>query len=120
MITPVERAAAVYEREPCSYTFKEDLEFHLLNGFVFSRPDFFVMGRPVVRSAPADIITGHHRFHSSDCDTWHVYLVAGNMARMWDMLPWELPFVSIERGNVLKFYRLASIRRLTGGIPITP
>lgn len=115
MMTPYQRAARVYELEPCARTFAEDLEWHLVNGFVFSRPDFFVMGRPVVSTVatfdPGKIV-GLHRFPSSLCDCWHVYLMAGNVARAWDMLPWELPLVSFERGNVLRVHRLAAIRRL--------
>lgn len=114
MMTPYQRAARVYELESCARTFAEDLEWHLVNGFVFSRPDFFVMGRPVVSTAPdRSLIVGLHRFPSAVCDCWHVYLMAGNMARAWDMLPWELPLVSFERGNVLRVHRLAAIRRLS-------
>lgn len=113
MMTSYQRAARVYELEPCARTFAEDVEWHLANGFVFSRPDFFVMGRPVVSQADPALVVGLHRFPSVVCDCWHVYLHAGNMARAWDMLPWELPLVSFERGNVLRVYRLAAIRRLS-------
>lgn len=112
-MTPVEKAAAVYESEPCAYSFKQDLEFYLLNGFVFSRPDFFIMGRPVVSTAPVDMITGHHRFSSASCDCWHMALAGGNLSRMWPMLPWELPLVCFQRGNELRFAKLSSMRRLS-------
>lgn len=115
MLSPAERAAQVYEREWCARSFREDLSWHLTNGFVFSRPDFFVMGRPVVAYTAPDCIVGQYKYPSGICDCWHIYLFAGNIARAWDMLPWELPLVSFERGagNVLRFYRLSSIRRLT-------
>ncbi len=112
-MSPFAQALAVYEREPCARTFREDLDWHLLNGFVFSRPDFFVMGRPVIASADPALIVGQHRFPSGLCDCWHVYLMAGNVARAWAMLPWELPLVSFERCNVLRFHRLAAMRRLS-------
>jgi hypothetical protein len=112
-MTPVEKAAAVYDRFPTAFTFKRDLEFYLLNGFVFSRPDFFIMGRPVVSTATAEEISGHHRFSSAACDCWHMYLAAGNLSRMWAMLPWELPLVSFQRGNELRFAKLSSMRRLS-------
>lgn len=118
-MTPVERAAAVYRSEPCAHTFRADLEFYLLNGFVCSRPDYFVMGRPVMRHASQDLIVGHYRFPSGACDCWHVALHSGNVARAWDFLPWDLPWVSFERENVLRFHTLRSIRRLSGGRPIS-
>lgn len=116
-VNPIDLARHVYQSEPCARSFEQDLTWHLENGFVFSRPDFFVMGRPVVSSAPRMFIVGQHRFPSSVCDCWHVYLMAGNVAKAWSMLPWELPWVSFERENVLRFHRLASIRRLSGGFP---
>jgi hypothetical protein len=112
-VIPYTEALAVYTREPCARSFREDLEWHLLNGFVFSRPDFFVMGRPVVSQAAPEMIVGQHRFPSGLCDCWHIYLFAGNVARAWDMLPWDLPLVSFERSNVLRFHSLAAMRRLS-------
>ena len=54
---PYAEARAVYDREPCRRTFNEDLELHLMNGLVFSTPEFFLMGRAVPRGAcHADII----------------------------------------------------------------
>jgi hypothetical protein len=116
-MAPVDLARHVYKSEPCVRTFEQDLNWHLEHGFVFSRPDFFVMGRPVVHTAPAIYIVGQHRFPSAVCDCWHVYLMAGNVGRAWSMLPWDLPWVSFERENVLRFHPLASIRRLSGGFP---
>lgn len=114
-MTPVEQAAAVYERETCARTFREDLEAHLLHGFVFSRPDFFVMGRPVIRTAdPALIVNPWHHFPSSECDCWHVFLFAGNMLPAWRIMPWDLPWFSWERKNELRFVRVESMRRLAG------
>jgi hypothetical protein len=113
MKSPVERAAEVYERTPCAYSFAVDLEFHLLHGFVFSRPDYFVMGRPVVAAATQALIVDHYRFPSGSCDCWHIWLAAGNLARMWGVLPWEMPRVSFQRGDELRFAALAAMRRLS-------
>jgi hypothetical protein len=112
-MTPVERAAQIYQAELCAHTFREDMEFYLLNGFVFSRPDFFVMGRPVVSVASQEQITGHHRFPSRGCDCWHIHLAAGNLPRMWAMLPWDMAIISFERKNELRFLKLSTMRRLS-------
>lgn len=119
-MTPYELAQRVYQSEPCARTFAQDMEWHLCNGFVYSTPEYFAMGRPVVRTAPTEILVGLHRFPATVCDCWHIYLVAGDMAKAWSILPWDLPWVSMERKNVLKFYRLDSIRRLSGARPIIP
>jgi len=119
-MTPYEMAQRVYRSEPCARTFEHDITWHLNNGFVFSTPAFFVMGRPVVSAARPEIIVGLNRFPATICDAWHVYLMAGDMSKAWGILPWELPMVTIERRNVLKVYRLDSIRRLSGTRPKTP
>lgn len=114
-LMPVEKAAAVYSTEACSRPFREDLEAHLLEGFVFSRPDYFIMGRPVERGADqAQVTDPWYRFTWDKCDCWHVFLFSGNLVRAWGILPWPLPWISFERKNELRFYSLEAIRRLSG------
>lgn len=104
-MTPVELAAAVYTQEPCVRTFREDLEAHLLNGYVFSTPGSFVMGRPVCSSAPrGDIVNPWVRFEKAESDAWLVYLMAGDVAEAVGLLPYPLPRMGWERGNVLRFW----------------
>jgi hypothetical protein len=118
-MTTVEKAARIYQLEPCGGTFLSDLEAHLLHGFVFSRPDLFVMLRPVRLMFDADgrvcnkadIIDPWICHHDPDC--WHVALFAGNAARAWEFLPWDMPWMSFERKNVLRFYRTESLRNHT-------
>lgn len=108
-MTPVELAAAVYEQEPCARTFREDLEAHLLNGYVHSTRDFFVMGRVVRSDAPAgDVVNPWVRFDNGDA--WLVYLMAGDLRGALDMLPYDLPRIGWERGNVLRFWPLKKVR----------
>lgn len=116
MTSPYQKARDVYALETCARTFEEDLRLHLEWGVVISRPDFFIMGRPVCSSAaPAKIVDPHFRFESIGIDCWHVYLAAGNVARAWAYLPFPLPLISFERKNVLKFYSLDRLKRLHCG-----
>ena len=117
---PFELAKGVYGLEPCARTFEEDLTWHHQHGFVFSTPSFFVMGRPVCSVAAPEFIVGQVDFPPDLCDAWHVYLMAGDISKVWSILPWELPLITIERRNVLKVYRLDSIRRLSGARPLLP
>lgn len=117
MKTPYEKAREVYEREPCKRSFEEDMRLHMLGGFVFSRPDLFIMGRPVVSLAEAGrIVDPAYHFEWGLCDCWHVHLCAGNIVRAFALMPWPLPLVSFERKNDLRFYAMASIERLSGAI----
>lgn len=111
-MTPLEQAVAVYSREPCARTFDEDLRLHLENGYVVSTPDFFVMARPVWRGMNEFLIVNPAEgCHPAFRDCWHVYLLAGSIQKALTALPYDLPWMSWERGNVLRFFRLDSIRR---------
>lgn len=112
-MTPAQQAAAVYRREECARTFQEDLEAHMLNGYVFNTPTFFMMGRPVARLAdPKLIVNPWHKFEREACDCWLVYLYAGDLREWLRYVPYRLPWVGFERGNVLRFHRFARIRSL--------
>lgn len=113
-MTSYEKALQVMKREHQGHSFDYALTWHLLNGFVFSRPDFFVMGRPVIKwAAPELIVDPSHRFPSGQCDCWHIYLLAGLHEKAWSVMPWELPWLSWERGNDLRFYEVERIKRLS-------
>ena len=109
----VEVAAKVYETEPCPRTFREDLEHHLLNGYVFNTPTLFVMGRPVKSNAPAELIVNPSiSFPKSEADCWHVYLAAGNLREGLKYVPFRLPLISFERRNKLLLCRIKRIETL--------
>jgi hypothetical protein len=104
-MTPVLKAAAVYEQEPCVRTFAQDLEAHLLHGLVVSTPDLFLMARPVSHDAIGDkIVNPWHNTWESEPDCWHLYLYAGDMMTAFKQATHELPYVSFERKNRLRIY----------------
>lgn len=111
-MSPYVTASAIYQREACSRTFEEDVAFHLMHGFVFSTPDYFIMGRPVSSQAHQSHITGQWVFSRDVCDCWHVFVLAGSITKAWDILPYDLPLMSYERGNDLRVLPLAVMRRL--------
>lgn len=112
-MTPWDKAIAIYDNEPCFRTFDEDLRLHLRNGFVFSTPDFFIMGRPVDSNYPEHCVTDPaYKFASIYADCWHVHVMAGNMSKAWGILPWPLPFISFQRKNELRVYGLDRVRTL--------
>lgn len=116
-MTPFEQAMLVYQSEPCARTFEQDLRLHFQFGFVFSTPDFFVMGRPVMKDWIESVIVDPMKLlQPMQCDCWHVHTFAGNLSKAWGILPYPLPFISFERKNELRFYRLDALRRL-GTLP---
>ena len=115
--TAIERAAAVYEREPCARSFREDLEAHLLNGYVHSTPRFFVMARPVDMLADESLILDPwHTFEHPNA--WLIWLAAGDLRPALELFPFELPFLGWQKRNILRFWerktalaRLAQMRK---------
>lgn len=108
---PVEHAARIYESEPCARTFKEDLEAHLIHGVVFSRPDLFIMARPVSRSwAKHEIVNPWFNELTKTPNCWHVYLAAGDISKVWSIMPYRLEFASWERGNKLRFWNIKKLQ----------
>ena len=118
-MTPVERAAAVYEREDCARTFREDLEAHLLNGYVYSTPTAFVMARPVRHDAPREeLVNPWHVFPRGEWDAWMVYLAAGDLEEFWRREPFPLAHVIYERQNALRCFNAERVKRLCYSKPL--
>ena len=121
-MTPYDQAAQVYEQEECVHTFLEDLEYYHRYGYVFSTPDYFVMGRPVCRDWPPEWIVNPIDHHADiQCDLineltlppnlWHIALMSGDTFNVWETLPYRLPGISIEKRNKLKFYSYDRLQR---------
>ena len=108
-MNPAFQAAEVYRLEPCSHTFYEALDYYLAHGWVHSTPDFFVMGRPVCSDWAEEVIINPMLLPQSELtqrpDTWHIALMAGDLKAACCLLPYDLPFISFERKNQLRFHR---------------
>lgn len=113
-MTPAEQAAAVYQREPCARTFREDMDAHLLNpaAVIVSCSSAFLMARPVCRAWDQHAITDPW-FNSLTCapDCWHIYLAAGDLSAFFTFPHQPLAWVSFERGNRLRFHSYDTLRR---------
>lgn len=107
---PFRLAHEVYKTEPCARTFLQDIEWHFRQGYVYSSPEVFVMGRVVMHDAPQhEIVNPAYKFASGDC--WHVYLLSGSIRHAWLVMPFRLRYMSFERNNVLKVYETDQLRR---------
>jgi len=118
MLSPYDQIRGAYceQREEGMLTWEELVGWHLGDpcGYVIKRPDFFVMGRAVIKAAGANVTDLRVRFEPSKCDAWFLYGFAGSMQAGLAALPFELPWLAWERyGDPLKelrFVSTASIR----------
>lgn len=96
-VMAIDRARRIFTQGIIGVSFEDALQAHLQHGFVFSRPDVFLLLRPVRHDAdPLQIIDPWHVF-KGNVDCWHIYALAGNMQRAWEFCPCELPWISYER-----------------------
>lgn len=94
-MTPAEIIAAKYATEGVS--FREVLASHLVNGYVFSGPDCFLMGRPVGSRDPDLWLDFDYRFPLAECDAWLVTAMAGDLKRAASFMPYPLPHLVYQR-----------------------
>jgi hypothetical protein len=109
-MTPIDQIHQTYLKH--GVDFGGMLHFHLEHGFVFSTPEFFVMGRPVVRREMGPKIVVYDRERIADA--WWIHAFAGDLTRVWEVLPYRLGYVGFERfDNSSRFYPLEQVRRLS-------
>ncbi len=112
-MTPVEAAAAVYSREPCARSFREDLEAHLLHGIVVNTQTAFVLARYVCRAWPAAAIVNPwiNDLTCAPRDCLHIHLAAGRTSEFFTFPHAPCSWVSFERRNILRFHPYDTIQR---------
>ena len=99
-MTPYEQIWKKYREEMPEVDFSRIVGHHLQFGFAFGTPDFFVMGRPVVKDAPeSQIDDPYHLFPPATADAWYVHAMAGNIEKAWSILPWPLGFIGFHRNH---------------------
>ena len=100
-MTPLDRIAEFYRANPQEESFEYYLNWHLENGFVFSTPQFFVMGRAIKKYAnEAATLHGIENFavwERAEQNCWYVHAMAGDIEKAWSVLPYPLGFVAFER-----------------------
>jgi len=77
----------------CSRTFFEDYDALAVNGYVLSTPKLFIAAHPVPHEAPMELIENPlHVFAPEECDCWFVDMAAGDLTKIWDYFPIDLPW----------------------------
>lgn len=114
-MSPIETIEAEYARR--GLDFRMYLEIHQRRGFVFSTPEYFIMGRAVRRNAAPELIRDPRYFWVRDSvvdppDAWWVHAMAGDPSKCWPLMPWPLGFIGFERfDNDLRWYPVERIHQ---------
>lgn len=112
---PIDAARAMYHKEPCGRCFGDDLATFLRIGYVFSTPTAFIMGKAV----PSPHIRtgfGYDRPGANapieHCDTWLIWLAAGDLREFFRFEPRPMKFVAWARKGVIRFHHFDRVRAL--------
>lgn len=99
-LSHIDTCLALFAKHGLNFT--KQLEWNYLQGFVFSTPTYFIMGRPIADDPRAP------------GGAWFIEAMAGDTRAVWAILPYELPWIGWERfDSRLRFHRLEDVRRLT-------
>ena len=117
-MSPYEKIAQKYFDNPQEAPFGDYVEWFLKNGYVFSTPEYFVMGKNCRRLAPVkQICDCEHVFDEKESDCWYVFAMAGDIQQAVQSMPYKLPWIAFERlidnKRDLRFYETADLKRLT-------
>ncbi len=97
-VSPYERLAAEYAANPREQPFSFYVVWHMIHGFVFSAPDFFIMGRAINKAyAERNGLELVPHEEAPMADTWYLHAFSGDMAKAWSILPYPLPYIAWER-----------------------
>jgi hypothetical protein len=92
--------------------FYKVLDLHLMFGYVYASPDYFVMGRPVPKTVSyEDMLDITKTYTLSECDAWCIYFLSGDIKKVWEILPFDLPYIVFERKGSTKIYLLEKLKR---------
>jgi hypothetical protein len=113
-MTPAERA-----KEVLGASWLEDLEAHLLHGYVISTPTAFAMARPVPKGA--DVYGPWRTWPDEECDALFCWVAVGPLSEILAMVPRRFEwcgFMRMGRGwREIHWRPMAPLRkRLTGPV----
>jgi hypothetical protein len=123
-MNPASRIAALYGPNS-PRTFAEDMQAHMVNGYVYAGPDLFMLVRPVASVAyikdPDLIRNPWCSFEPEACDTWFIYAAAtarpttalGLVKTCLTKMPFPLPLAAWERQakgrTAIKFFSISRL-----------
>jgi|TARA_Y100000310_G_scaffold2464_1_gene3191 hypothetical protein len=84
---------------------------HLAHGWVYSGEDAFVVATLESR----ELLLRPNLNKEVDKDTWYVYLYAGNLKRVLELIPFQMEWVAFRRDNgPIRFYRTNKLLKRIG------
>lgn len=92
------------------------ISWHLINGYLFSTPDIFIMGLPVDSSAPlSEIEDPTNSFLKKNIDAWYISVAAltpdTSLSRFFIFEPYYLPKIGFYRRNKFRWHNASFVKK---------
>ena len=116
MTSPIWRAKDSWQEAEGCYTFKELIEASLSHGWLLSTPEMFIAAKPsYIGANEAEVGDLDHIFDISMCNTWHIYIFAGDLRKSLDKIPMGYKWLSYHKGaddSDLKYISINNLKKL--------
>ena len=103
---PIHRIQSLYAG--AEWNLADDILFHAEHGYILSTPTCFLLARAVPKSAaPYD---AQKVFPLSECDTWLVWAMAGDISEAMAFAPYAMKWIAFARRDGIRFYGFQKTR----------
>lgn len=112
-MTPLNELRGLYARYSPERDLGADMGWFLQCGYVFSTPDYIVMGKGIRRGSEVHLILDPtYIFPKDEIDTWFIFAFAGHEKDFLAFIPFELKWIAWQRrGACLRYWTLEHFRQ---------
>ena len=118
-MSPYKEAEQMYLKAGLSLEeFNNDIHLYAQVGYLYSSPDCFALARPVSTGWHEDVIKWAELENTlSDNDLtlelncWYIAHVVGELSSLLNYIPYDLPFIAMERRGKFKVYDYNKIKQ---------
>ncbi len=118
-MNPYLQARHAFHAEPPGMPWSDMLRAHYLHGYVINIPDGFACARRVSATWPDHRLLAPSQIDPKG-DALHVYICAGNLRRMLQLMPEDLPPMLTFQRRSYRIHRLPTARLLRVIVPGPP
>lgn len=114
-MSPKEAAREAYESSNPIIPWHELLADHVVNGWIVSTEEYFLLARPILKGAPDELILDLSvKFENPDCI--HCYIAASqSLPLLWTLAPKQYEWASYQiaksAGYEIKYRKLSTLDR---------
>ena len=119
VMSPYKQAKEMYLKAGLSLKdFNNDIHLYAQSGYLYASPDCFALARPVSTEWREDVIklielenTLSDNDLTKSLNCWYIAHVIGELSSLLNHIPYDLPFIAMERRGKFKVYDYNKIKQ---------